>query len=168
MRRLSCQMQQQGRELLAPLPLRDHGPGGAVVPPLNLLEAIMSAKRSINSFWRYRTFSVLMRGNSIILGVIEEGARAGDLRISGDAGDRYLQVSRFDGAKWRQQGGFWDGRLHGLSVTTAEAVALVVGATRLNRFFTDCADQLVQDAKQRLQATAAAVIGDIGADHDSV
>lgn len=103
----------------------------------------------IRAFVRFKALSVVLRQDKLLLGEVEEGAKAGDLRIAGVVKEGYLRVARFDGAAWRDAGGHWGGRLHKMSLRHAQRTAAAIKAVKVHEYFWCTAALLTADAQSR-------------------
>lgn len=113
---------------------------------------------AFNAFLRHRSCAFVMRGNTVIVGVVDD-LQPGDLCVCGDVKGGYLRASSFDGKRWRQRGGFWDRRVHRMPLEIAEAVLAAVKHLRMHEFLAAAAVTLKLDAQarahQREQARAS-------------
>jgi hypothetical protein len=103
----------------------------------------------INTFYRPSSFSLLLRDRTVLLGVIEEGPRANDLKVAGNLKEGFLRVSRFDGRTWRPAGGHWAGQAHKMTASHAEVVSQALQALDVQDWFIAVAALLGADANAR-------------------
>lgn len=103
----------------------------------------------INTFYRSTSFSLLLRDRTVLLGSIEEGPRANDLKVAGDLKEGFLRVSRFDGRTWRSAGGHWAGQAHKMTASHAEVVSQALQVLEAHEWFIAVAALLSADANAR-------------------
>jgi hypothetical protein len=111
--------------------------------------------KTINSFVRPSTFSFLLRGEKVLLGEVQEGAMAGDLKVAGDVKEGFLRVSRYDGAHWRNAGGYWSGQLYKMTSRHAQHVSMAMRALGVDDYFIAAAALLATDAESRYREQMA-------------